>query len=379
MSSSNSWPNFPQTSAPVPTPNALLPLIYKDTRPITRLKKANAATRNPVYRLWLADAPEPIIIKWFLPELDPFFDSRYRREEKILWLLNRWFGARVPTLYGGLIKPTFALLAEQDVGRQTLDDRLAATADEAEKFEIALAGIKLLAEFHQVCQRHYTVFHRTCYSVDLDRLTLKTYLRRARIALGRLWLLEDVRQKKIAPAQALTLKTSQLEAQAVAHLGHTFFQWYTQAVLKPLRQAPRQIIHNSFSPFHLIWNSHWALIDFETMSVGAAQIDLAEFIGAPTMTFSTEQQQTLVEHYCRLKDDNPQSPDPDFMAGYHCALVTRSLDYLGVAALRCIKYMAEQKTAQVSLYRNRATQYQLRLVTALTAINQTLPITIPDP
>jgi thiamine kinase-like enzyme len=363
-----SWPDFPkhlsQTDVII-APEILISLINKNTQRINQVQKVNAETRNPVYRLWLAGETSAVIVKWFLPELDQFYDSRYRREEKILYLLNKWFSRRVPQLYGGLITGNFAVIVEQDVGRQTLACMLDNTEDEAEKFDIALQGLEILADFHRICQTHYTVFYRTCYSTNLDRLTIKTYLRRARIAMGRLLLLQDVLQNRLAADEADKKNAGQLEALATARLGDKFFEWFAGQVVIPLMHAPRQIVHNSFSPYHLLWSDHWSLIDFETMSVGAAQIDLAEFVGAPEATFSTERQLSLAEIYYELRDDTRRPSWPDFVANYFNALAARSLDYVGTTAFRYIKYMAQQQEERALFNLNRARTYRVNVIEAL--------------
>ncbi|MDM8527631.1 phosphotransferase [Anaerolineales bacterium HSG24] len=335
-------------------------------------------TRNPVYRMWVQDESCPIIVKWFLPEFDPFYRNRYRREEKILWLLNQWFSNRVPELYGGAVTNDFAVLIEQDVGTKSLDCMLNTITDKTHKFDISSQGVEFLADFHRVCQKHYTVFYRVCYSTNLDRLTLKTYLRRAKIAIGRLLLLNKVLEKKFTANQAIKVNIAQLETIAIDELGDKFFEWYTANVIAPLIRTPRQIVHNSFSPFHLIWSDHWSLIDFETMSVGATQIDLAEFVGSPKLTLSNEYQYLLIEKYYKLRDYSHQSLWSEFLKNYYNALATRSLDYLGTTAFLGVRYISQQQDDKVRLNLERARQYRSRMIEALkNNYGNNLPSDIP--
>jgi hypothetical protein len=294
-------------------------------------------------------------------------------------LLNWWFDNKAPKRYGGIITNDFAVLVEQDLGGQTLDVTLANTESEAEEFTIALQSVEFIEEFHRICQEHYTAFYRTCYSTDLDRLTRKTYLRRARIALGRLLLLGHFLKEKISIEGIQRLSASQLEALAIEHFGDEFFAWYIDKIATPLVHAPRQILHNSLSPFHLVWNDSLYLIDFETMSVGAAQIDLAEFLGAPEINLSCEKQLTLVERYYELRGNAKQQEWSAFVANYYNALVSRNLDYLGTTAFRYIKYAALGEEERAFLQLNRARQYQSRVLEAVKAGHgNTLPCDIPQ-
>lgn len=368
------WPDFPlrvDSSRTILSPGAVAMLIGQDHWRVTGVQRVGMETRNPVYRLWTADSAQTKLVKWFLPELDAYFDSRYRREEKVLWLLNHWFRNQAPELYGGIITSSSAVLVEQHLGEQALDILLEHARDEAERFSIALQGVEFLAHFHQVCQSHYTAFYRTCYSVELDRLNHRTYLNRAKIAIGRLLLLHDLLADRIPVAQAAHASEPGLKILASERCGGDFFQWYSARVIAPLVRAPRQIVHNSFSPFHLILkDDHLYLIDFETMSVGAAQVDLAEFIGAPEVTLGDGSQELLVHRYYELRNDIRLQEWPEFMRDYYSALASRSLDYAGVAATRCIKYVAQQRQDKVQINLERAREYRRRLLAALAVVHE---------
>jgi hypothetical protein len=360
------WPDFPsqlsQTAALI-TPAALASLARKGSIQLTHVRRINTETRNPVYRLQTADDPAAVIVKWYLPQLDRFYDARYRREEKILWLLNRWLPERVPQLYGGLITAEFAVLLQQDVGEQTMTNSLAEAPNDARRLDLAQQGLDLLAQFRRVGQEHYQAFYRTCYSIDLDRLTPNTYFRRAKIALGRLLLLQALLQDKLSAGQAIQTHGSFIETMTTQCIKASFFEQYRRRVIAPLASAPRQILHNAFSPFHLLWHENWRLIDFETMSVGAAQIDLAEFVGAPELTLSPDQTLALVERYYELTA-NPE-PWPIFVTNFYNALASRSLDYVGTAAYQCVKYMAQQADDKAQRLLHRTRQYRARLIEAL--------------
>jgi hypothetical protein len=351
-----------QTAALI-TPAALASLARKGSTQRTHVRRINTETRNPVYRLQMTDDPTAVIVKWYLPELDRFYDARYRREEKMLWLLNRWLPERVPQLYGGLITAEFAVLLQQDVGEQTMADSLAKAPDDVHRLDLAQQGLDLLAQFHRVGQEQYQAFYRTCYSVDLDRLTPGTYFRRAKIALGRLLLLQALLQDKLAAAQAARAHLVFIETMATQRIKAVFLEQYRRRVIAPLVNAPRQILHNAFSPFHLLWSESWRLIDFETMSVGAAQIDLAEFVGAPELTLSPDQVLTLVERYYELTCNS--EPWPIFVTNFYNALASRSLDYVGTTAYHCIKHMADQADDKAQRLLHRTRQYQARLIEAL--------------
>jgi hypothetical protein len=356
------WPDFPLAPGRLEAliPPQALPFINPN---IQKIQRTNSETRNPVYRVW--SGGETRIVKWFLPELDPFYDSRYRREEKVLWLLNRWFSGRVPQLYGGLISSDQAVLVEQDVGEQSLDVLLDAAPGSAERFQLAGQGVDFLVDFHRVCQENYGPFYRTCYSVVLDRLTHKIYLRRAQIALGRLLLLQDFLRKKISARRAVETSAAQLVALATDRLGAEFFQHYAAQVVAPLMRAPRQILHNSLSPFHLFWADKLYLIDFETMSVGAAQVDLAELVGSPQMRLESEQRLALVQAYYRSLEHARRQHWPEFLANYYNALASRSLDYVGTTAIRYLRFIAQNSEEKALSDLRRLKRYRQCVVEAL--------------
>lgn len=366
MAEPTDWPDFPsqlsQTAALI-TPALLASLAGKGSSQRTEAWRIKTESRNPVYRLRTAGDPTAVIVKWYLPQLDRFYDARYRREEKMLWLLNRWLPERVPQLYGGLITAEFAVLLQQDVGQQTMAGSLTEAPNDAHRLGLARQGLDLLVQFHRLGQKQYQVFYRTCYSVDLDRLTLTTYVRRANIALGRLLLLQALLQDKVSAHQAAQANVPFIETLITQHITAGFFEQVRHRVIEPLVSAPRKILHNAFSPFHLLWNEGWRLIDFETMSVGAAQIDLAELVGAPELTLPPDQTLALVERYYELTT-NPE-PWPSFVTNFYNALASRSLDYVGSTAYQCIKHMARQADDKAQRLLQRTRQYQARLIEAL--------------
>lgn len=337
---------------------------------VTRAEPINSGQRNLVARLWL---PGPagettLVAKTYSREVDRFFDHHFRREEKILALLNRWFGEHVPHLYGGfLAEGRLALLLMEDAGRDLLDQRLAASTGERHR-EFARLGLDVLCAFHQVTAEHYQPFYRTSQAIDLDRLNAPTFDRRLEVALGRIRLLH-LRLAGQEPGGAAG------GAPDLAALAHTvapagFFRTFRRRVVAPLLAAPRSIVHNSFSPVHIVLNGAPRLIDYETIAVGAAQIDLAELLEAPAVQLADEEKLAFAADYHRaMAGHRPDDWEP-FAHGYYCAAIARSLDYAGTTANRYAQYRARGSAREAEAALARHSAYLRSARHALAAIGE---------
>lgn len=306
-------------------------------------------SRNILQRVELGNASgasETAVLKWYLPDLDVFFEHRYRREEKILALLNLWFPQRVPKVYGGIIVPgRVGILILEDLGSDLLEDNLAKKSPE-ERHTVLSQAIDMLVELHTVTQSYYTPFFRICYSIELDRLTLRTYARKLRIALNRLIHFYGIVKGMIGDGPiADELGIPRLELIKCDVRWGSIRDSYNTAVIRPLIDWPRGIIHNSFSPSHLLLhNGRLKVIDFETMTVGAAQVDLAEFLRHPSINASPDEVRVGMQQYLRSSRDRfPEVGWGEFERTFWCANISRSLDYAGTMARRCVKYLASSQ------------------------------------
>lgn len=367
------WPTFRGNATVdergfLPSPEALLSVFGYDNGPLIEVKRINGSSRNPVYRLSGEQNIWSFIAKFYLPGADPFYDSRFRREEKVLTLLNKWYSEHVPRIHGGIITQTYGVILQENMGDASLDDllRRAATPDVA--YHMAETAVDLLVGFHSVCMEHFDIFNRTIRSVDLDRLTMRTLVRRACIALGRLALMGRFRTSTFSSSDIRDLSSSTVERLGMELVGREFFRIYHQEIIHPLMKAPRQIIHNSFSPFHLVFDARFTIIDFETMSLGPAQVDLAELLGAPTMVFSKEEKLQLAKRYyeqLRLKGRAAEESWETFHANLERALISRSLDYLGTTAIRYVRQMQANSSEAAQINYDAARHYLKVIQTTL--------------
>jgi aminoglycoside/choline kinase family phosphotransferase len=295
------------------------------------------------------------IAKFYDPAIDRFFDHHYRREEKILTLLNRWFGAHTPRVYGGLlVEEQVALLLMEDAGARNLGGALVASTGAAHRAALQ-AGVELLSAFHRVTDEHRATFVRIVQSIDLDRLSGPVYRRRLAVALGRM--------HRTPP--------------------RGFYADFARAIIRPLLAAPRGIVHNSFSPQHVILGESASpaasgadglqtprLIDFETVAVGPAQIDLAELLEAPAVRLDAREKLDLVRGYYREVARTRGESWRDFVRAYQCATVVRSLDYAGTTTLRHVQALEQDDAPGAQVALERRTAYLRGAVRALEALGE---------
>ncbi len=346
-----------------------------DDYSVRRAEPLDSGQRNTVARVMLSSAARDLacIVKFYLPSVDRFFDHHFRREEKVLNLLNRFFPGRAPEVFGGLlVENRVALLLMEDLGCESLEARLQRTSGAAQRDLIAL-GVEMLVDFHTVTLRHYQPFYRTIQSIDLDRLNAPTLLRRFEVAVGRVWHVHT-----LPPGDRKTLPVpSELPALARAALPPAFLPAYRRQVVRPLLKAPRGIIHNSFSPPHVMLRGPGEpgaprLIDYETVALGAAQIDLAELLEAPAVQLEEVERLGFVAEYHRAMVAAGARQDgwPEFERVYHCAAIARSLDYAGTTALRAVQYAARGDAAGADQAHARRQVYLARARDALAALGE---------
>ena len=308
---------------------------------IEKCELIDSESRNPIYRVTLSDSGSfgspSIIAKTYLKERDPFFDHRFRREEKILSLLNRWYAQAVPTIYGGcLAEGHYAVLLLEDLGDMSFDKRLHLVKPE-EKVALLKQAIDCLVDFQEVtsAKGHFIAFYRTCYSIDLDRLTITTYLERLAIALRRILSAKPLIDR---PAEAVrapdTLPT--LDTLMNHHRWRGLRRIYASEVAKVLTQPPKFIVHNSFSPLNLILHQgRVKIIDFETMALGPPQIDLAELLKYPACDLTPDVVEELIDYYlARSKLGSDFGSRDKFTRVFDCANLSRGLDYTGTVSWR---------------------------------------------
>lgn len=347
----------------------VLPALAGGRYTVGRVEPLDSGQRNPVARVVLrSDARDlACVAKFYLPAIDRFYDHHFRREEKILNLLNRFFPRRAPEVYGGLlVEGRAGLLLMEDAGREALDVHLG-RAEGAAHRDLVAAGVRFLGEFHTMAREHFQPFYRTIQSIDLDRLNAPTFMRRLDVALGRVWHLRS------RPAGTATLPAAaELAALARAAVPAGFRAAYRRQVVRPLLAAPRGTVHNSFSPQHLIMRAPDPpmLIDFETVALGAAQIDLAELLEAPAVRLAAPERLEFVARYhaTMVAAGAREDTRSEFERVYHCAAIARSLDYAGTTALRHLQFSARGDETAAAEALARKDVYLARARESLVAI-----------
>ncbi|HJO07419.1 MAG TPA: phosphotransferase [Chloroflexota bacterium] len=267
-------------------------------------------SRHSIWRLVLPErdgnAPS-YVVKSYHEQADEYFDHRFRREERVLDLLGRYALGVAPRSFGGrIISGHSAFLILEDLGDRPLHYHLDG-ADPAARRELLGSGVDLLARFHRVADEYSGIFRAVCRSSILDRVNAATLLRRFDIAVGRL---------------------GGDGGRALGRVRAAF----REEVIRPLMQGPGRVIHNSFSPLNIctVADGSQRIVDMETMSIGPAELDLAELLIYPGG--GGDLQDEIVARY--VTEMGPQSAAPDSGRRLQLAAMTRALDYAGTLATR---------------------------------------------
>ncbi len=329
-----------------------------------RCELVDSESRNPIYRLTLSDGGSlgagSVIAKTYLIERDRFFDHRFRREEKLLSLLNRWYAQSVPGVYGGLlVEGRHAVLLLEDLGNVSLEKRLLSAGPEA-KTALLKQAIDCLVGLQRATssEEHFVAFYRTCYSIDLDRLTVATYLERLAIALRRILWAKPFIDRAAEPTEAGDVPPP-LDALLDSRKGRNLRRIYASEVARVLAQPPRRIVHNSFSPLNvMLHQGRLKIIDFETMAMGPCQIDLAELLKYPACDLAPEVLDELIDYYLARSgwDGGPESRDR-FMKVFDCANLSRGLDYAGTVSWRYLNQLKAGNVEKAQEYLRRRRWY----------------------
>ena len=196
------------------------------------------------------------VLKTYRSEFDEHFAHRFRREERILTLLAGSAPGLAPAVTAGVILTDRAYLVMEDLGPESvsLHRALGDSTDRADPLEGAVAA---LARWHAFTLERHDLLAAFCQSIVLDRNDRETLVRRHRLALRRAG--SDMPGPK---ARAFAGK-----------------------VIEPLLERPQRVIHNSANALNFVVRADGsvALIDFETISLGPLEFDLAELAIHPAL------------------------------------------------------------------------------------------------
>jgi aminoglycoside/choline kinase family phosphotransferase len=297
------------------TREGLLALIGRtgEGRPeITRAALHPKDTRNLVCRLaltWPGEGPPSVVIKRYTPDRVAFFSASYRRERGVLELLQR-YGAAVPRVYGGELRDDQALLVMQDLGDETLAERLE-QSDAKTKLLWLHTAVQARVELQVVAHEHARELAEEVRKIDKERLGAEYYLKALRIALERMASLADSR-------------VSDWEWQRVADQAHHLADF--------LVSRPAEFIHFELTPHHfLVAERGLHVFDFEQATVGPAEFDVATLLAQPESDVGVEGWQTLVRHYQTLVAEAGLPAMAQLERGVDYAALLKCLVYAGAA------------------------------------------------
>lgn len=196
------------------------------------------------------------VLKSYREEVDEHFAHRFRREERVLTLLAGSAPGLAPAVKAGVIGTGQAFLIMEDLGPEavSLHRVLGDSADQAGPLAAAVAA---LARWHAFTEHRHDLLAAFCQSIVLDRNDRATLVRRHRLALRR-------------------IGSEMPEPRARSFAGR---------VIDPLLERPRRVIHNSANALNFVVRADGsvALIDFETISLGPLEFDLAELAIHPSL------------------------------------------------------------------------------------------------
>ena len=279
---------------------------------ITRAAIHPKDSRNIVCRLGLAwpegGAPS-VVIKRYAPDRVAFFSASYRRERGVLELLHR-YGAAVPQVYGGELREEQALLAMQDLGDETLAERLE-QSDTRTKVLWLHSAMQALVDMQTKTHEHLRELAEEVQKVDKERLGTEYYLKALRIALERI--------AALAGSQLSEPEWDRVADQA-------------QHLTDLLCSRPTGFIHFELTPHHfLVTDRGLQIFDFEQATIGPQEFDLAAILAQPESQVGGGGWENLVRHHQSLTAEAGLPAAEQWERGVDYAALFKCLVYAGAA------------------------------------------------
>jgi len=294
---------------------------------------------NSRHLLWkVQHQGKDFLVKIYCQQHDPYFDHRFRREERLLSFLQERCPGLSPEIYGGsLIEKQQALLVMEYISGIPLHAALETSSSKGCDDHIQEA-IRSQVRLHRVFDNYSGLIKNIANSCILDRNNLTTMVARLHLAC-----------KRISNRPVTTNLISD----------------FRDTVFKPLLCQPQRAIHNSLSPLNMVLSDDASVIivDFETLSVGPRVLDLAELAAFPSsLDYSAS---NIAQQYSEQCDElSMGNPRP-----LQLAIITRSLDAAGA-----IKHRMAQYPGATDHYHKRIEGYLSNALTASLAANLPKPI-----
>lgn len=260
-------------------------------------------SRNRLFRLrvgWGDEPPIGVVVKQYEEERVKFSSACYRREHGILTLLGR-FDAPVPKVLGGLEGVERSLLFLEDLGDDTLSDRLTTASPEERRVMMDLC-LATLVDLHRRANAHLPELSREVEKVHKERLTPQYYRDTLRIAIRRVLHFQGRETDPLLDE----------------------FNTAAGPLIDILAQAPRTFIHNEFIPRNLLFLEDGVrAVDFEQATLGPREMDYATLLHSP---------EADLDHGV-IDDLLAAHPEPEVdRTVFAAANVFKSLFYAGSAA-----------------------------------------------
>ena len=295
------------------------------------------ASRNSVFRIsleWPRQGPATLIVKRYASDRIAFFSACYRRERGVLELLHT-YGCAVPRIYGGDLMDDQALLVMQDLGDETLAERLEAS-DGPVKEQWLHSAVIALVGLHATAHAHLRDLRREIQKIDKESLGTEYYVNAVHIALDRI--------SALGGAQLGDREWQRLADQA-------------RPLVDLLCDRPEGFIHFEFTPHHLlVTDAGLRLFDFEQATIGPAEFDLAALLAQPESEVGPDGWLRLVQHYAEEAAARglPAAGPAEAERSVAYAALFKSLVYAGAAGNFLDKFGGEHHLQRFHYYLDRS-------------------------
>ncbi len=272
------------------------------------------------------------ILKVYSQSADPFFDHRFRREEKMLAFCHRHDPGLAPRAWAGVISGCRGFLLMEDLGvdAANLHDRLSEAPDETTIYRLAAAAVATLVRLHRLLDRFEDLLAAFSQSIVLDRNDHPTLI--DRFLLGR---------------QRLGIDNNRANEDR-----------FGKTILEPLLARPGRPIHNSANALNFVCPPHgpMRIIDFETIALGPREFDLAELAINPVI-FDRIGLKGLSDLYHSAGG----VVDDEFAPALARAALVRAIDGAGTLAERTRRFKSPDQAARSATYLETARTLALQL------------------
>ena len=300
---------------------------------ITQAAVHPKASRNTVFRLhleWPNGGPASVIAKRYAADRITFFSACYRRERGVLELLHG-YGCAVPRVYGGDLREDQALLLLEDLGDETLAERLE-TSEAPVRRQWLRSAVSALVALHTSAHGHLRELTAEIRKIDKESLGTDYYLNALRIALDR-----------IANLSGTSIRESEWSKLA------------DQAgpLVDLLCTRPAEFVHFEFTPHHLlVTDGGLRVFDFEQATIGPVEFDLAALLAQPECDLGAEEWEDLVQHYavCATESGLSVAGGNQLLRGVAYAALFKCLVYAGAAANFLEKFGGEHHLQRFHFY-----------------------------